>query len=413
MAQARYYHPDFRHDEVSSIVQALDRGQSVSVIGPPSVGKTNLLRFLDQERLAASDPNSPWNRFAPLAAKQGPLVAINIDPNALLPSLPQASGDIAARSWPGFELLVHRTTITPQLYPVYDPPPTQTPNPELERQITRYQDRFENAHPDMTDFEDSLHAHLALRRLESILDASLSGARLLGSPLRIVYFMDEFEGLLQAMPNYFFVALRSIRDRFKYSVMFVTFTRNSLSYLAGNRMAVLEPFIELFNDNQVYVGPYGDDDAWRMIEQLEERTVSKDDYALGLLIRATGGFAGLLRAGFMHAEKLGQLQAPDYAQAVQLAARRLVAEPNVQAEAETLLRGLNAEEIKAMYAVAEGKQDQNGSLLRELLNKSMLTQNPSGQGVRISPPVLAAYIRNHPQVPEPRPSTPPVTLPEG
>ncbi len=413
MAQARYYHPDFRHDEVSSIVQALDRGQSVSVIGPPSVGKTNLLRFLDQERLAANDPNSPWNRFAPLTPQQGPLVAINIDPNALLPALSQASGDIAARAWPGFELLVHRTTITPQLYPVYDPPQTRTPNPELERQITRLQERFENAHPDVTDFEDSLHAHLALRRLEGILDASLSGTRLLGSPLRIVYFMDEFEGLLQAMPNYFFVALRSIRDRFKYSVMFVTFTRNSLPYLAGSRMAVLEPFIELFNDNRVYVGPYGDDDAWRMIEQLEERTVSKDDYALGLLIRATGGFAGLMRAGFMHAEKLGQLQAPDYSQAVQLAAKRLVAEPNVQAEAETLLRGLNADEIKAMYAVAEDKQDQNSSLIRELLNKSMLTQNPSGQGVRISPPVLAAYIRNHPQAPEPRPSKPPVTLPEG
>ena len=33
------------------------------------------------------------------------------------------------------------------------------------------------------------------------------------------------------MPDYFFVALRSIRDRFKYQVMFVTFTRNSLPYL--------------------------------------------------------------------------------------------------------------------------------------------------------------------------------------
>ncbi len=413
MAQARYYHPDYRREEVSAIVQALDRGQSVSVIGPPSVGKTNLLRFLDQERLAANDPSNPWNRFAPLSAKLGRIVAINIDPNALLPALPQHTGDVAARAWPGFELLVHRTSITPQLYPVYRPPEGQTPNPDLERQIARLQERFENAHPDVTDFEDNLHAHLALRRLESILDAALTGCRLLGEPLRIAYFMDEFEGLLQAMPNYFFVALRSIRDRFKYNVMFVTFTRNSLPYLAGNRMAVLEPFIELFNDNQTYLGPFGDDDAWRMIEQLEERTVSKDDYALGLLIRATGGFAGLLRAGFLHAEKLGQIQAGEYAQAVQLAARRLVAEANVQAEAETLLRGLNNEEIATLYAVAQERQDVSPSVVRELLNKSLLVQNPSGQGVRVSPPVLAAYIRNHPQAPEPRPSTPPVTLPEG
>lgn len=413
MAQARYYHPDYRREEVSTIVQALDRGQSVSVIGPPSVGKTNLLRFLDQERLTANDPNSPWNRFAPLSAKQGRIVALNIDPNALLPALPQETGDVAARAWPGFELLVHRMSITPQLYPVYRPPQGQTPNPDVERQIGRLQERFENAHPDVTDFEDNLHAHLALRRLEGILDAALTGSRLLGEPLRIAYFMDEFEGLLQAMPNYFFVALRSIRDRFKYNVMFVTFTRNSLPYLAGNRMTVLEPFIELFNDNQTYLGPFGDDDAWRMIEQLEERTVSKDDHALGLLIRATGGFAGLLRAGFLHAEKLGQIQADEYAQAVQLAARRLVAEANVQAEAETLLRGLNNDEIASLYAIAQERQDVSPTIVRELLNKSLLAQNPSGQGVRVAPPVLAAYIRNHPQVPEPRPSTPPVTLPEG
>jgi len=117
MATPRYYHPDYRKAEVSAIVEALDRGQCVSVIGPPSVGKTNLLRFLDQERLATSDPASPWNRYAPLSEQQGPIIALNIDPNALLPALPTDHGDVAARAWPGFELLIHRTTITPQLYP--------------------------------------------------------------------------------------------------------------------------------------------------------------------------------------------------------------------------------------------------------------------------------------------------------
>ncbi len=90
---------------------------------------------------------------------------------------------------------------------------------------------------------------------------------------------------------------RGARQR-DLNVLFVTFTRNSLPYLAGNRLAALEPFVELFNDNTVYLRPFGDDDAWRMIEQLEQRSVSKEDYPLGLLIRATGGFAGLMRAGF-------------------------------------------------------------------------------------------------------------------
>ncbi len=413
MAQSRYYHPDYRKDEVSAIVSALDRGQCVSVIGPPSVGKTNLLRFLDQERLAPNDPNNPWNRYAPLTAQQGPIIAVNIDPNALLPSLPRDRGEIAASSWPGFELLAHRTGITPQLYPVYHPAPAApTVSPDLADQIARCQERFNNAHPDMTDFEDELHAHMALRHLETILDAALTGHRLQNTPIRIAYFMDEFERLLDTMPNYFFVALRSIRDRFKYNVMFVTFTRNNLSYLAGSRMNVLEPFIELFNDATIYLRPFGDDDAWRMIEQLEERTVSKQDYGLGLLIRATGGFAGLLRAGFQHVDKIQQLQSQDYNQAVQLAATRLSAEPNIQAECETLLRGLNGEEIATIYQVAAQKSELNVVLVRELMHKSLLAQDPHGTGVRIMPHVLAAYIRNHPTPPPARPPAPPVTLPE-
>jgi len=53
-----------------------------------------------------------------------------------------------------------------------------------------------------------------------------------------------------------------------------------------------------------------------MIEQLEKRTVSKSDQGLGLLIRATGGFAGLVRAGFHHADKLQQIPTQDYHKAI-------------------------------------------------------------------------------------------------
>lgn len=172
MSAPRYYHPDYRQDEVAAIVGALDQGQSVSVIGPPSIGKTNLLRYLDQERLTPGDPASPWSRFAPRTAQHGPILMVNVDPNALLPALPSAQGDIAARAWPGLELLVHRTTIAPQLYPVYRPAEGQEADPDLAEKIARLQAHFESAHPDITDFEDHLHAHLALRHLESILDAA-------------------------------------------------------------------------------------------------------------------------------------------------------------------------------------------------------------------------------------------------
>ncbi len=412
MSAPRYYHPDYRQDEVAAIVGALDQGQSVSVIGPPSIGKTNLLRYLDQERLTPGDPASPWSRFAPRTAQHGPILMVNVDPNALLPALPSAQGDIAARAWPGLELLVHRTTIAPQLYPVYRPAEGQEADPDLAEKIARLQAHFESAHPDITDFEDHLHAHLALRHLESILDAALTGHRLLGRPIRIAYLMDEFDRLLDTLPNYFFVALRSIRDRFKYQVMFVTFTRNSLPLLAGGRLPVLEPFLELFHDSVVWLKPFGDDDAWRMVEQLEKRSVSKDDYPLGLLIRATGGFAGLLRAGFQHADKLAAIQAQTYSRAVELAAARLSAEPNVQAECRTLLRALAAGEVATLYGVAQNATDLDQTLVVELVAKSLLQPGGEGQTLRIQPPVLAAYIRSHPTPPEPQPPAPPPTLPE-
>jgi len=405
----RYYHPDYRHDEVARIVGALDQGLSVSLVGPPSIGKSNLLQFLDQDRLAPNDASSPWLRDAPNARTAGPLLAIPIDPNALLPALPEERGAAAAAAWPGFELLVHRTTITRALYP--DVLGGQPATEALATRLARLQRQFESAHDDITAMEDHLHAHLALRHLENILDAVFTSFAIQNSPLRVVYFMDEFERLLNVMPDYFFVALRSIRDRFKYQVMFVTLTRSSLPTLIGEgeRVLALEPFVELFHDATIYLGPFADDDAWRMVEQLENRSVSKDDHALGLLIRATGGFAGLLRAGFKHAEGLQPIPAQPYAQAVTLAATRLAAEANVQAECQTLLRGLSQEEIAALFAVALGTDGAAPDVVRELVHKSLLAQ--TGQGVRVHPPVLGIYVRNHPNPPTPRPSARPVTLP--
>jgi hypothetical protein len=412
MMAERYYSPSFRQQEVADIIGALDQGASVSVIGAPSVGKSNLLKFLDQERLHISDPNSPWKRYAANAAQKGALIAVSIDPNALLPPLPTERGDIAALAWPGFELLIHRTTITTELFPTYLPGPHQTTDPELMNRIARLQEQFESAHLGVTDVNDWLHGHLALRHFESLLDAILNSRRLQQNPIRLVYVMDEFERMLDTLPDYFFVALRSIRDRFKYQVSFVTFTRNSLPYAIRDeaRMAALEPFVELFYDNPVYLGPYNDEDAWAMIQALEGRTVQRNDRAVGLLMRAAGGFAGLLRAGFKHVDKLQAIPIEDYNNAVNLAATRLAAEENVREECKTLLRGLSEEEIAMLFGIAAQRTDLDDDTLSELIHKSLL-QQVAGGVVRVNPPVMAAHIRSHPNPPPPRPPARPVTIP--
>jgi hypothetical protein len=406
---SRYYPPNYREEEVSKIIGGLDSGYSIAVVGPPSVGKSNLLKFLDQER-DVEDEENPWKAYAPKAMHKGRIIAVPVDPNALLPPLPLQRGNVAAEAWPGFELLIHRATITQQLMPrALD----TTLSAEFQARIAAYRETFTRAHLEVTDFEDSLHGHLALRNLETILKASLDAHIMQNSPIRIAFVLDEFERLLDTMPDYFFVALRSIRDLFKYQVMFVIFARSPLVTLVEERgrMVQLEPFVELFHDQTVYLGPFVDEDAWHMIEALEQRGVPRDDYVLGLLIRATGGFAGLMRAGFNHTDALREIPGDDKVQAIVLAARQLVAETNVQAECETLIRGLHPQEIEALYGVAQQKTDLDQAVLRELVNKALLSEGSSGV-IRVVPPVLAAYIRNHPSPPKAKPRPRPVTMPE-
>ncbi len=406
------YHPDFRQSEVRAIIEAVDSGNCVSVVGAPSVGKTNLLRFLTQEETRLEERDSPWFRYVDLEKRpeRGRLAVIHIDPNLLLPPLNAHTQDIAARSWPGFELLAHRVRRRGDLYPRLSKHAERralagAEVSGMERRVERYQEVFLGAHGRIVG-DELLAGHLALRHFENLLESVLEGHRLTQTPVRLVFLIDEFEQLLAALPDYFFIALRGLRDRFKYRLMYVVFTRNRLWDVAGARAQTLEPFVELFADHVVWLGPYSDADAWRMIDRLEKRMVRRDDHALGLIIRATGGFAGLLRAAFQHTETLATVPADDFL----TTARVLYRKGNVRAECETLLRALTDREIGALYQVASGATDVDDALVDELMHKSLL-RLLDGR-LCVWPLLLEEYIRNTPERPGGRVMPRPTTLPE-
>ncbi len=405
----RKYPLNYREAEINPLIAALDGGHSVSVVGPPGVGKSNVLQYLDQKHLFDRPEHSPWLRYAPKHETLGHLVAVPIDPNALLPALPLDQGEDAARAWPGFELLIHRMVRSERLAPQYLINPMQD---DLKKRVDQMRERFQDIHPQLTDFGDALHGHMALRQFERMIEITLDSFALQDQQIRIVIILDEFERLLDTMPDYFFVALRSVRDRFKSRLMFVTFARDSLMHLVQeqDRRFDLEPFIELFNDNQIYLKPFVDSDAWDLVRNLESRSNRRSDYPLQLLIRAAGGFASLLRAGFPHAGLLESIPDTD-PHRIAHSATRLVAEKNVQIECETLLGGLRQVEIDALYGVAHHEGEHDPRVLRELVNKSLLREDSSG-GVMVVPPVLATYINIHREPPRARPRARPFSMPK-
>ncbi len=420
MSQPEQPPTTYRQKEIHHLVSTVDSGKCISVIGAPSVGKTRLLRYLCPTPPAMPDRTSPWEQHTTEKNRQrGPLIPVRIDPNLLLPPLKPDRENIAALSWPGFELFIHRLRYHPALRPT--PPaewlsrsrssgdPTPTLDPQLKRNVQRMKDylaQFRAAHELVTSDDDPLVGHLALRHLENTLEAILEAHKLAGSPVRIVFLIDEFEYLLAAMPDYFFVALRGLRDRFHYQISYVTFTRHPLPDLAKDRIRVLEPLVELFSDNPLWLGPYGNDDAWRMVDELERRSVRRDDNGLRLVISVTGGFAGLLRASFEHAQALSGLAENDYVGAAQ----KLYHEGNVEEECDTLLRSLTDEEIDTLYAIGlgDGQVDQKNKIAEFLRRLSLLYWDGSRYHVR--PYLLSMYILSHrdkrPKGSEPvRPST--------
>lgn len=116
--------------------------------------------------------------------------------------------------------------------------------------------------------------------------------------MRLVLLLDEFDGVFQRMDSRFFRNLRAIRDRYKYRVCYVVATRNELSRIREN-VEECESFYELFSDHTYGLKPYDETDACTMVKRLEARggkVLPKADASL--LIKTSGGHAGLLRAAF-------------------------------------------------------------------------------------------------------------------
>jgi hypothetical protein len=370
MTSARKRPLDFRKDEVAYVMSRWQTGGSCALVGVPSVGKSNLLLHLD-------DPDVQAHYLRDSAAN---LKTVIVDHNMLGPL--QGADNEPQRCWAGYELLMHRLYLS--LYPF-------TMLTDDER---KYLEGLYNA---IHDGSNPIYAYMGLRYLELALELFTR------RDMRIVFLFDEFDEMLRQMPVKFFQNLRGLRDANRRNILFLTFSRVPLRELSG-RLKIppleIEPFIELFTDNVLFVGPFNEVDAGRMVNELNQNR----NYTPGILdalAGATGRFAGLLRAGFKALADVDQSQitlspTPDQISAL------IVTRTPVRTECNTIWISLNPSEQAVLRSVAGlpgappfKRTPESEQAVTLLLSTGLLAFDPARQSLEVNPPILRRYLTQY------------------
>lgn len=334
----RSYAPDFRLEETTSILAAIAHVKSISVIGTASIGKSNFVQHLLMRLHAVDSPR--------------PILPVLLDANLL----PVMVDDESVRCWAGHELIMHRLYVS--AYPL--------------TMLDADADVLFQTYQRLQDGRNPLYAHMGVRYLE------LAFKLFFHRNYHIVLIFDEFETFMQMMPPQFFLHLRGLRDMHKSHLSYITFSRTTLSRLCARYQLdaeTLEPFIELFNDGQMSLGPYTFRDAQPMLQ-----TIPNAHH----IYRITGGFAGLMRA-VVEALRGSQLAFSD-----QTPLKALLKYQSIAAECKILTRALDADEREVFRRIQHSAAVSKSEVVDLLITKRLL-----GADLTIQPPLLAEFLNSY------------------
>lgn len=350
----------FRKEEVEFVTKRWKAQECCALIGVGSVGKSNLLHHIASETVQQHYIGQHTQK----------LKTIILDANLLGP----LTDDKQFKTWAGYELMMHRLYMAFYPFDILDDDATH----------------FYNTYRILQDGTNPLYAYMGLRYFELGLSFFLKRG------WKIVFLFDEFEEFLSQMPSRFFQSLRGLRDTNKDSLLYLTFSREPMSLLVekmGLNRQELEPFIELFNGNEYYVGPYNEVDSQEMLENLIKRHQSELSSELkAFLLQSSSGFAGLLKASFNTLSTIPERM--QYPLNYRLILEKIVSRHAVQQECYTLWSGLSENE-QSVLEVALGRKAYHSTLQHavELLVQKRLLQVDSSNNLIIRPPMFDQYLR--------------------
>lgn len=296
----------FRTEMVSPIFNCIRAGDSCSIVGIGSVGKSNFLRYLKREDVQQAHLEDIWDKY----------LFVYVDLNKILKLSP----------WGFFELILHQVMV------------------ELSRSTSDIA---------VLQVVDDLHQRtiapktkrLALRHLDRAISIVCNQ---LGR--RLVFLIDEFDELYRTLPPRSFSALRAFRDEHKYRLTYVVATRKKLNLLREITPGI-EAFEELVSMHTFWLGPYTKGDAIFMLNRLAVRhNASFEPDTFKDILLLTGGHPGLLREVYSVIGKIniGKLNAA-----------MLVNSPHVQDECRRIWFSLSRKEQRQIVELVRGNKPDN------------------------------------------------------
>jgi len=332
---------NFRESEVRKIFDLILAGESCSIVGLGSVGKSNLLRFLQQEN----------GQQMYLGSKDKKFLFVYIDGNKKLETT----------DWGLFELMFHQLHLA------------ATKNHLDEGVLKLIEDSYLQATISLSQPTNFLVLRFLDRTISTLID------RL---DLNIVFLFDEFDVLCQAVSPNAFSVLRAMRDDHKYQLMYVIATRTELTNLRKESIEV-EAFYEIVISNTITLFLYSKTDAEGMLDRLTIRyNISLERATKNTILQLSGGHPALIRALLDVFRENSSLK-PNI----------IVEHSRVLDECRRIWAGLSREEQAALAYVSKVKKTSTIPVdLRSLLDKRGLLGGEWAKDSSVFSPIFGQFI---------------------